>query len=363
MADPKRWLDDDDTSLRTAVLRSAIADIPPPEARQRTLGALGLDDGSCEAHTPSSSVEPAPRGHQHSRKRVAAVVITVAAALAGSVYFATRPLAPAPGLSSAHGPMASIEDVAAPMAESVPPTVVPLSRAEFTRAPRTVPGDRSSAGLPPMAGLKLWLRSDKGVFARAGNVYEWQDQSENGLHATMPVASRQPELVSGTLNGKPVVRFHGAQSLWLSAPVQPSSFAVFVVGKNNKASEKFSIILGPGGNWPNNQLRWENGHEVLFVGTSNDLQATTAKIGDTRVYHLLSARYDGETLSVYRDGSFISRHNVSPGGPWTLAQVGAWYSKEFMEGDLAELLVYDQAISDESRTSIEGHLLDKYDIP
>jgi hypothetical protein len=216
---------------------------------------------------------------------------------------------------------------------------------------------------PPAAGLELWLKADAGVTSSAGKVSSWQDQSGRGHHATMSLASRQPSLVTGALGGKPVIRFSGAQSLGLATPVQPSAFTVFVVGKNSMPTESFSMILGPGGNWPNNQLRWENGTQALFVGTSNALPVVTATVGNTRVYHRLSASYNGSALSVYRDGNLVSTRTFQTTGPWTLAQVGAWYSTYFMRGDLAEIVMYNRALAAGERSTVEGYLKSKYALP
>ena len=222
-----------------------------------------------------------------------------------------------------------------------------------------------SASAVPASGPLLWLRADAGVHENSGKVYQWDDQSGNGKNATMTitVTSRQPSLVAGALNGLPVIRFDGAQSLYLVSPVSPTTFTVFIVGKNSKATETFSMILGPGGNYPNNQLRWENGTQALFVGTGNNLPIIKSSIGNTRIYHVLSARYDGSLMKVYRNGTHISSHPFTTSGPWTLSNVGAWYSSYFMTGDLAEVLIYARALTDAEREQTNSYLGAKYGLP
>lgn len=212
----------------------------------------------------------------------------------------------------------------------------------------------------PTSGLHLWLRSDVGVTTSAGKVSSWADQSGNGRNATMATSARQPTLVTGALNGLPVLRFDGAQSLYMSTPAQPTRFTVFVVGKNSRTTNSFSMILGPGGNFPNNQLRWENGTQALFVGTSNNFPIIYSTIGDTRTYHRLSASYDGSNMSVYRNGNLVSSHAFSTTGPWTLASVGSWYSTYFLIGDIAEIIIYDRALSSGERASVNDYLQGKY---
>lgn len=211
----------------------------------------------------------------------------------------------------------------------------------------------------PSAGIHLWLRSDAGT-PTSGPVSLWPDQSGYGRHARMDTASRQPSIATGTLKGRRLIQFGGSQSMYLDAPAQPTAFTVFVVGKNSKTTESFSMILGPGGNWPNNQLRWENGSQALFVGTGNNFPIVTSTVGNTRVYHALSATYNGSSMSVYRDGNFVSSHGFTTSGPWTLASVGSWYSTYFMVGDLAEVLVYDRALSEGERASVNAYLRDRF---
>ncbi|HEX6291863.1 MAG TPA: discoidin domain-containing protein [Herpetosiphonaceae bacterium] len=233
------------------------------------------------------------------------------------------------------------------------PTAQPMQAASsMSQSPQVI--------APPTPGAQLWLRADAGVTASAGKVSAWADQSGAGNHASMTTTSRQPALIENTLNNLPVLRFNGAQSLTLSTPVSPRTFTIFIVGKNSKSTETYSMILGPGGSSPNNQLRWENGSQVLVVGSGNNLPTTRSSIGNTRVYHALMVRYDGATLTFYRDGSLISSHTLTTSGPWTLAQIGAYYSSSFMTGDIAEILIYPTALIEADRNRTNSYLHQKY---
>ena len=212
----------------------------------------------------------------------------------------------------------------------------------------------------PTSGIDLWLRADAGITAPAGSVSQWADQSGNGRNAVMATPARQPFYVANALHGMPVLRFNGAQSMDLSIYAQPTTFTVFVVGKNSTPSETFSMILGPGGNSPNNQLRWDSGSSAMFVGLGNNMPIITSPIGNTRIYHELSASYNGATMTVYRDGSPVSSSSFATTGPWTLASVGAYYSSYFMNGDLAEVVIYDRVLSPGQRVWIDSYLQTKY---
>lgn len=215
----------------------------------------------------------------------------------------------------------------------------------------------------PTSGMHLWLRTDTGVTLNGNNTARWADQSGNGRSAGMTTAARQPAFVPGVLNGWPVLRFAGAQSMVLDVASAPTQYTVFVVGKNSRTDESFSMILGPGGSNPNSQLRWENGNQSMIVGLGNNLPVTNSTIGNTRTYHALVVRYDGTTLQTYRDGILRSTTNHATSGPWRINQIGAYYDSFFMTGDLAELLIYNRALTDEERQSVGVYLRSKYALP
>jgi len=212
----------------------------------------------------------------------------------------------------------------------------------------------------PPPGSKVWLSADVNVTVSNGLVSNWLDQSGNNNHAWMTTVSRRPSLVNGAINGLPVIRFNGAQSLLFTTPVSPTNFSVLIVGKNSKPTETFSMILGPGGNNPNNQLRWENGSQVLTVGTGNNMPTRISTIGNTRIHHVLALRYNGSTMEVYRNGAWIANHTFTTTGPWTLSQIGAYYSSYFMQGELAEILIYDTALSNTDFSNATNYLRSKY---
>jgi hypothetical protein len=227
-------------------------------------------------------------------------------------------------------------------------------------------GSAGSAGEPsfgnelPASGSLLWLRADLGVIESAGRVTAWLDQSGHGLDGIMDLPSREPAFVPGEWNGLPVIRFGGAQSMYLRQAIAPTTFTVFVAGRNRNPTDAHGIFLGPGGDTANNQLRWESGSSVLIVGLGNDLPETVFSFGDTRVFHVLAARYDGSNLTVSRNGTQVGSAHFVTTGPWQIGQVGGWFSSDFMVGDLSEILVYESALSETDTELTNSYLLQKY---
>lgn len=220
------------------------------------------------------------------------------------------------------------------------------------------------ASTPPSSSMILWLRADAGVTTTSGGtVTSWLDQSPSKNVAAMSTPSREPAYVAGALNGYPVIRFNGAQSLILSNAVGPWTFSFFIVGKNSQPTETHSIILGPSGYNANNQLRWDSGTQSLLVGLENKMPITRTTIGNTRVYHELSGTYDGRTLSIYRDRQLMGTAVFGTDTLWHLNQVGGWFSSDFMVGDLAEIIMYAAPLADGPRSDVDTYLRNKYGLP
>jgi len=238
-------------------------------------------------------------------------------------------------------------------------------------------GKTSSGGAPGLGGARSmggftgqaevaaeparWFRADEGIeLADGRKISSWRDQSAYGAHAMMDTdASRQPEFVAAGLNGKPEVYFGGAQSLYF--PVFNSvKFTLFAVGRNSNPTDNFSIIIGPGGDTGNNQLRWDDGDTLMFVGLEINIPVTEFPFGNTRVPHLVSVRNTGSVLEVYRDGELKGQLATVTTGGWDVAQLGGWFSQDFMIGSLSEVVMYDRSLTDAELTGTQAALLEKY---
>jgi len=60
-----------------------------------------------------------------------------------------------------------------------------------------------------LPGIALWLAADTGVTTNNSRVSTWADRSGNNNNAAQSVSARQPTLVTGVVNGQPVIRFDG----------------------------------------------------------------------------------------------------------------------------------------------------------
>jgi hypothetical protein len=208
--------------------------------------------------------------------------------------------------------------------------------------------------------LVMWLRADAGVGTNPSGVTVWGDQSSSSNDATQASANNEPALLNAAVNGHPAINFLGDDWLTFDSALSLQDMTIFVVARNNGAGT--GMILGPAAD--NNQIRYENPMQILSVGSGNGLSVITSTIGNNQVYHSLTIRYDGVTWEVRRDGALASATPEGVTGPLTLGRLGSWFNGDVgLVGEIAEVMVYDVALTALQRADVESYLRTKYALP
>ncbi|MCA9682818.1 MAG: hypothetical protein KC457_11520 [Myxococcales bacterium] len=224
------------------------------------------------------------------------------------------------------------------------------------------PDSQQSTAIPRPVwnSLALWPRADAGVNVNQYGVYRWDDQSPASNNATQSSSTALPKIVYQVLNTYPVLRFDGNDFFVLNSALKLSQHTIFVVVKSSKPDNGFHMILGAGGNTANTQFRFEDSSSVLFAGLGNGMPIFTSPTGNNKIYHTMSVTYNGSAWKVRRDGVLKSTNNFQVQGTWDLRDIGAWFGQYHLVGDLAEIIVYNRALTTSELNSVQDYLDDKY---
>jgi alpha-tubulin suppressor-like RCC1 family protein len=218
----------------------------------------------------------------------------------------------------------------------------------------------------PMTGMKLWLRADFGVVKDASNlVSSLTDESGSGNTGTSS-GSSQTLFVSGVMNGYPALRFNG-QSTAISLP----SFLSGATG-----AEAFIILRAtseqPGGNrglWSigsdyRNAYPQSDGQIVDDFGSANYYWsgATIVRLNEQHLYNVVSTSTEW-TSRLNGRVQFTTASNTVGFWPWPVIGSGgavSGYGSTNFDGDIAEVIIYDHALSPSERDSVNSYSLLKY---
>lgn len=233
----------------------------------------------------------------------------------------------------------------------------------------------STTYLPPTNGLQLWVKADGNLTKDGSNlVSTWSDESGNGNNATASGTAR-PLYVASALNGKPVLRFDGSDDR-MSVPHQsslsPSQITLVVVGKRTTPIGDWAMFLMKGG-WgagyamggladltPKHFAFWANTYTGVNAG---DARVAASTVNDS--YKFFLGRYNQVAAELWIDGSLAASKNqtIAISSGTGVLGIGSYSTGSYhLNGDIAEILIYNRAITDAEKTDIQAYIYSKYNV-
>jgi PKD repeat protein len=204
-----------------------------------------------------------------------------------------------------------------------------------------------------ISGLQLWLIGDSvnEIFSSIDTVY---DYSLNGNHAVQTVSADKPVSVTSNLNGHKVIRFDGvADHLSLLGALNIQT--VFYVFKYSGGSVAFSYptLIGSTDNPPKYVSLIENNTD--FFRVSGETFCTNYFINGNNTNSLTPLMADKICMGTRTTNQILSN-----------AQIGtsyAFHPQAVFWGDIAEIIVYNTALTTIQRQQVEQYLNNKYAPP
>ena len=253
-----------------------------------------------------------------------------------------------------------------------PEPVQATQPATTTTAPPANP--QIAATLPsnapiPAQGVLLWLAADDALAAaKDGKVQTWQNAQVPNVSATAVKSDAAPAAVANALNGHAVVRFDGTNQMLMTTidigpKRMPEGTIIAVMSSKTAAPAPLRKLYGD-----------DNGSYDRAVGLDNrgDKNYTLFTGSDAVGYFQLEADKTYLTVDQYSPKEFSGWVNGKPAlskkpADWAdetlpnmyIGGTGTSYD-EFWNGDVAEIIVYNRALSDAERESVEDYLAKKY---
>jgi hypothetical protein len=229
---------------------------------------------------------------------------------------------------------------------------------------------------PVTTGLSLWLKADDGL-ATDGST--WSDKSGNGHNATA-IQGQAPTYVASAINGLPAAHFSGAQFMSIAGQVVTSQHFTIVAVATDESTPQHGDFCDVVSNWSGSTgvrsiflgTVWKRpGDEFLDrirftdeIGGSDQGQAGVGQIKNPTQPFILSAISDNTTARVYVGKKMqydlamhLKRRDLSAG--WFLGDQGNC-ACEYWLGDVAEVLIYNRALSPRELKADVAYLKEKW---
>jgi serine/threonine protein kinase len=208
-----------------------------------------------------------------------------------------------------------------------------------------------------MNGLVLWLRGDAGINANNGRVRGWEDQSGKNHIAIQHKGKDQPTVAPEGFNGKPAVHFDGDGQFLTIKDIGPFKSYTILWTIKPMDLHNFNQLMGATGYWGSFAFH-TTGDGGVFVGTSipsrigpGELKAGTVTKGAWQQFTYVYEKGKG---SFYKNGALLASRKLDPSN-WNGFQIGS-ADKNSINGDISEFAIYDRALPDAERQTVEKRM-------
>lgn len=204
-----------------------------------------------------------------------------------------------------------------------------------------------------IAGLVLWLKADAITgLADGDSVVTWPDSSGNGNDMSSLDAGRRPVYKTAVLNGLPVVRFDATNDQESGAASASLPFTAFIVYSYRSTTSAARRALTGSTNWLLGP--YNNSHQMFngaFMGSPPSVTQN--------VFVLSEALQASGAADFYINAAFVNS-NTNNNAPGTIHLAASGFTSEPLDGDVAEVIVYNTKLGSTDRQNVETYINAKW---
>ena len=235
---------------------------------------------------------------------------------------------------------------------------------------------QDSATNVPAQGLRLWLKADEVAANDRDPIAEWRDRSSGHHSVTQSIAASRPTFVATNgPNGKAAIRFDGMND-YLAGNLggMTSPVTLIVVGRFDYANQPsgdydYFLRLGDGSAAYRHisVSRWAAGDNRYYSWLGEGPGSKSGPVLDGNAWRVLTVTHgtnaprhklwvDGYAQTVEDYGS-----NVTVNGTLELGRYSAGsFASHYLNGSLAEVLIYNRELGESERLALERYVKEKY---
>lgn len=234
-------------------------------------------------------------------------------------------------------------------------------------------GQFGPGGVGTSANNKVWLDANRGLTIVAGGVNVWADQSGNAFNATANGAAARPTLVAASVNGYPSLDFDGTDDeMWINdnAALDLTQWHFFIVPavdlakdynawltKGNDSQENFEML-----SYSSNNI-----HTPIYFTDASRTSPSSGGGAVTAGFNIIEYSYLNTVgRDVYKNyGSiYTDNDNKTPAVNNFSVYIGNEKSTagRFINGDLAEVIMYNAPLNPAQRIIVNNYLAAKYNL-
>lgn len=226
-------------------------------------------------------------------------------------------------------------------------------------------------GVGSSANNVLWLDANRGVTTTGTAVTAWADQSGNAFNAAPPTTTARPAFVSNSANGYPTLDFDGTDDqLWVNdnAALDLTQWHFFIVPLiDTQKDYNAFVVKGNDVNENYEMLGFADAsmHMPIFYTDASRTfpNSTTSQL--TATANIFEYTYSSAVgRDVYRNNNniYTDNENKTPATNNFSLYIGNERNTtgRFLNGDLAEVIMYNARLNSAQRIIVNNYLAAKY---
>jgi len=188
-------------------------------------------------------------------------------------------------------------------------------------------------------------------------------------HATQNSSTSRPQLVFEAFdNAIPALRFDGVDDYldFDANKLVNSSYSIFVVEKRSSSKSNNYFIAGSSGSQNNNLMLGYGSNTSITQdhytnGINFAIDGFTSQIA--RIHGFVFSSTDGKEYYLNDSATPDQSHSNSTAvNSFSGASIGKYLTSSYYQGDIAEIIIFDRAITSQERGEIQEYLMKKYNI-
>ena len=241
-----------------------------------------------------------------------------------------------------------------------------VSQAKLTAARQMT----SKSPVLDIDGLVFWFETTILKNANQHKISSWNNLADFKEPAEQALADNQPTYIEDVINDLPVLRFDDTADFLTfdGSSLINNNYTIFIVAARN-SNKVDNMILGGTATTANNNLQIGYATNTSFIvkhyaEVSNINYVVPAYTTPKFAIHSIEFNTnDGKTY--YENGDLkaeaIDLANKTSLAGWNGAAIGRFDTKYF-QGDIAEIIMFNRALSDDERQDVEQYLSKKWKI-
>ncbi len=211
------------------------------------------------------------------------------------------------------------------------------------------------------SNLVAWYRADQ-CSPVSGSISSWPDLSGKNNTLSDATVTWQPVQSTNVLNGQSVLHFSHSPGTYMTAPdnstLDPNTITYFMVMRTTGTGT--GRILDKSSGSSGYSLRFSS-----ITAPTTYINASTASGSlASNTWGLLETKYDGNTISFYVNGTLTTTALSGDADLYNISvEPRVYYQRGTPpDADVAEVLIFNTALSDTVRHNVEAYLHQRYGV-